>query len=293
MDTPGYETGRHDRMTCLYPDTDECTMEYCAKRNRCIHPDSGPHSLEEGGVGDDPTSAEEEMSYNGVPLTLREARVQMGLCGNCGKRWSDDHGYGPADCEPNTNPLPDLIPELEAPTYRKPKGQRFEGSCLDGPGDVPHPQVEAKQNDIQVTQRASPTRPRIEVNGDGSITRIQKDPAPLPTDSEDRKHIPMARGVLDYFPAALAEVARLSQAANEKHNPGEPMHWSRGKSNDHADCLLRHLVERGTTDDDGFSHTAKVAWRALALLQEELEQLQGAPLPRGARTDDTEDTNGA
>lgn len=108
-------------------------------------------------------------------------------------------------------------------------------------------------------------------------------PDTLPFDPEERKDIPLARGVLDYFPAALTEVARLSQAGNDKHNPGEELHHARGKSADHADCIMRHLVDRGKIDpDDGFSHTVKVAWRALALLQEECEA-RGAPLARGAR----------
>lgn len=104
----------------------------------------------------------------------------------------------------------------------------------------------------------------------------------LPTDSQERKDIPIARGFLDYFPAAVAEVARLSKAGNDKHNPGEELHWARGKSMDHADCIMRHLAERGTIDTDGFSHTVKVAWRAMALLQEELEAA-GAPMSRGSR----------
>jgi hypothetical protein len=98
----------------------------------------------------------------------------------------------------------------------------------------------------------------------------------LPTDKQERKACPIARGVLDYFPLAIAEVARLSHAANEQHNPGEPMHWAREKSNDHADCLVRHLIDRGTVDEDGQLHSAKVAWRALAMLQLELEERQSA-----------------
>ena len=94
----------------------------------------------------------------------------------------------------------------------------------------------------------------------------------LPTDAKARKAVPIATGVLDYFPDALAAVAEVSRIGNEQHNPGEPLHWSRGKSMDHADCLLRHLIDRGTLDTDGVSHSAKVAWRALALLQIELEQ---------------------
>jgi hypothetical protein len=110
------------------------------------------------------------------------------------------------------------------------------------------------------------------------------EPVALPTDAKRRKGIPIVRGCLDYFPAALAAVAELSRVGNEQHNPGEPMHHARGKSSDHADCVVRHLMDRGTVDTDGIRHSVKVAWRALAMLQEELEQAAGAPLARGART---------
>lgn len=105
----------------------------------------------------------------------------------------------------------------------------------------------------------------------------------LPADAAQRKAVPLVSGCLDYFPAALAAVAALSKKGNDQHNPGQPMHHARGKSTDHADCVLRHLVDRGTVDSDGVRHSAKVAWRALALLQEELEREEGAPLPRGAK----------
>lgn len=97
----------------------------------------------------------------------------------------------------------------------------------------------------------------------------------LPTDAGARKASPIASGVLDYFPLAVAEVARVSEAGNRQHNPGQPLHWARGKSTDHQDCIVRHLIERGTVDVDGMRHTAKLAWRALALLQEELEAEAG------------------
>lgn len=105
----------------------------------------------------------------------------------------------------------------------------------------------------------------------------------LTTDSDARKEIPIATGVLDYFPAALAEVAKLSKIGNDKHNPGEPLHWARGKSTDESDCLIRHFLERGTIDADGIRHSVKVAWRALALLQKELEEQEGVPVSRGSR----------
>jgi hypothetical protein len=95
----------------------------------------------------------------------------------------------------------------------------------------------------------------------------------LPTDSAARKNVPVTSGVLDYFPDAIAAVAEVSRVGNEQHNPGQPLHWDRSKSTDHADCIARHLLERGTVDVDGMRHSAKLAWRALALLQVELENL--------------------
>ena len=96
----------------------------------------------------------------------------------------------------------------------------------------------------------------------------------LTTDSAARKDVPMATGLLDYFPDALADVARLSKVGNDKHNPGQPLHWSRNKSDDHADCIIRHEVDRGKIDTDGVLHDTKVAWRALAQLQLAIERLR-------------------
>lgn len=104
----------------------------------------------------------------------------------------------------------------------------------------------------------------------------------LPSDAAARKQIPIATGVLDYFPNALIEVAKVSFQGNQQHNPGQELHWARGKSQDQADTIIRHFLERGKVDTDGMRHSAKLAWRALALLQIELEQ-EGAPLARGAR----------
>lgn len=105
----------------------------------------------------------------------------------------------------------------------------------------------------------------------------------LPVESEKRNRFPMFDGLLAYFPNALAAVAELSLVGNEQHNPGEPLHWARDKSTDHANKIIKHLIDSGLLDNDGVRHSAKVAWRALALLQEELEQAEGYPLPRGAK----------
>ena len=89
--------------------------------------------------------------------------------------------------------------------------------------------------------------------------------------ASERKDSPIFSGVLKYFPLALLEVSRVSMKGNEQHNPGEPLHWAKEKSTDEADALVRHLLDSGKLDTDGQRHTAKVAWRALALLERELE----------------------
>ena len=93
----------------------------------------------------------------------------------------------------------------------------------------------------------------------------------LPTDAQERKDIPVFSGVLNYFPLALLEVAKCSKAGNDQHSPGQPLHWDRSKSGDELDALTRHLIEAGTIDSDGIRHSAKIAWRALANLEKELE----------------------
>jgi hypothetical protein len=93
----------------------------------------------------------------------------------------------------------------------------------------------------------------------------------LPTDKTERKQYPIYSGLLMYFPRACAAVAHCSWVGNEQHNPGEPLHWAREKSGDHHDCIVRHLMEAGAVDKDGVRHIVKVAWRALAAAELELE----------------------
>lgn len=97
----------------------------------------------------------------------------------------------------------------------------------------------------------------------------------ISSDSDTRKETPIFSGVLRYFPDALAAVARLSKFGNDKHNPGEPLHWSREKSTDHGDCIVRHQIEFDKIDTaSGEYHATSVAWRALAQLQLLEEQRQ-------------------
>jgi len=96
----------------------------------------------------------------------------------------------------------------------------------------------------------------------------------FPKDAAGRKCTPVGTGVLDYFPDAMIAIAQVSYAGNEQHNPGQPLHWDRSKSVDESDAMMRHYLQRGQWDSDGQRHSAKLAWRALALLQKEIEAEQ-------------------
>jgi hypothetical protein len=124
----------------------------------------------------------------------------------------------------------------------------------------------------------------------------------LPTDSAERKNVPVLSGCLSYAPAALAGMARWSKVSNDKHNPGEPLHHARGKSTDHGECIVRHLMDiqdliaaldrmpRGSGCDVEKATLKQLkddldalVWRAAILSQEAHEKYFGAPLAPSAR----------
>jgi hypothetical protein len=90
-----------------------------------------------------------------------------------------------------------------------------------------------------------------------------------------RKEFPLYRGLFKYFPKALLEVSNVSFVGNEQHHKGEELWWDKTKSTDEPDALLRHLTDHAQGkiyDTDGVRHLAKVAWRALAYLERELDK---------------------
>lgn len=107
-----------------------------------------------------------------------------------------------------------------------------------------------------------------------------------PTSRAERKDTPVYSGFMKYFPLAIVAVSQLSKSANEVHNPGQPLHWSKGKSNDHRDCLGRHMLELDDYDveadhDYHYLHAVKAFWRAGAILQEILETGKPARIKKG------------
>lgn len=132
---------------------------------------------------------------------------------------------------------------------------------------------------------------------DPSTTRANKNNVAAPPDpgrppkslldgmtSEERKQYPVTTGVFDYFRDALFAVAHVSYCGNQKHNPGEPLHWARGKSMDEEDAMGRHLLERHQIDPlTEETVAAQLAWRALANLQKLLEQKYNIQAPPGCK----------
>lgn len=86
----------------------------------------------------------------------------------------------------------------------------------------------------------------------------------------DAGKAPILKGLLQYFPRALSEVARTSEVGAKKYS------WKGWESvpdgvSRYGDALCRHLVSEaieGEFDGDtGLLHSTQVAWNALARLE--------------------------
>lgn len=100
----------------------------------------------------------------------------------------------------------------------------------------------------------------------------------LPEDRDARNALPVWDGCLAYFPDAWAAIAKVSAAGNKQHNLGQRLHWNTHVSTDHANKVLRHMLDDATgnvVDTDGTLHLAKAAWRVLAMLQLRCWQIDG------------------
>ncbi len=106
------------------------------------------------------------------------------------------------------------------------------------------------------------------------------------TDAQ-RKEYPLFGGVLGYFRDAILRLAKVSYDGNQQHNPGQHLHWARGKSTDQLDCVLRHLssVDVNDMSDEVEKHLASAFWRVGAMLQLYLEKKYNIRPPVNARSD--------
>lgn len=95
----------------------------------------------------------------------------------------------------------------------------------------------------------------------------------LPSDQAARKAIPMATGMLFFFPDALVKVTeRTVMGAEQRGIPLEAVDGLRRDpttSVEHLNCALRHMIDAGPEgcDDNRLEHLTALAWRALAALQ--------------------------
>lgn len=137
-----------------------------------------------------------------------------------------------------------------------------------------HKMINGRLVEVWVETTAVDEMPPLTFGEEEALRARLNGTAVVPDVKQWRKERPLYSGVLAYFPDALLEVAYVSFIGNEQHNPGEPLHWSRGKSADHLDCVIRHAMDHSKTpeDTDGAYHLAKAAWRALAELQIFLEK---------------------
>ena len=102
-------------------------------------------------------------------------------------------------------------------------------------------------------------------NGDTGDAGLQKD--------AERKATPVYSGFIKYFPNAIKEVAKCSQAGNDQHHPNTHLHWDKNKSKDELDSMMRHLLDHAEgieLDDCGTRHLTKCAWRCMAILERTL-----------------------
>lgn len=112
---------------------------------------------------------------------------------------------------------------------------------------------------------------------------MEKDPsgisAKVPGAKLDNGKAPIYRGVIEYFPNAIEQVALLSQFGADKYS------WHGWSAVDngvyrYTDAMQRHLLDeaRGELYDtceggSGLLHATAVAWNALARLERIIEEI--------------------
>jgi hypothetical protein len=160
----------------------------------------------------------------------------------------------------------------------------YRGDYVGGAADEPPADPAAFEGTDQPDEPPPASAPRVVLDYLFDQWRTPGNRWTLPVNSAERKEIPVDMGCLGYFPAALAAVAAWSYMSNQKHNPGQGMHWAQHKSTDHAECIARHKIDRGDVRNDPRAKLVELtaqAWRALAELQIFAQSL-GAPVPPGA-----------
>jgi len=113
---------------------------------------------------------------------------------------------------------------------------------------------------------------------------VEKDPdgleANVPGAKLDHGKAPVMRGVIQYFPRALEQVAFVSEFGARRYSWGGFRHVKNGFER-YSDAMGRHLLEEALghlyDKDSGIYAAAHTAWNALARLELLCEQQEALP----------------
>ena len=96
-------------------------------------------------------------------------------------------------------------------------------------------------------------------------------------EAEKLEKLQVARCVLQYWPRAIREIAKVSMFGNSKYeNEPEQRGFSTFSPHTFDDAMIRHYLDLCTegpvnTKDGGVLHRAQIAWNALSALETYLE----------------------
>ena len=87
----------------------------------------------------------------------------------------------------------------------------------------------------------------------------------FPKDDSERQKYAVGTFICEFFPHAIAELARFSYDMQQKHNPDAPMGWAKGKSVGDGNQIFRHQMD---------GEFREVAWRGLEQLERFLTKME-------------------
>lgn len=87
----------------------------------------------------------------------------------------------------------------------------------------------------------------------------------FPEDDEERQKYAVGTFICEFFPHAIAELARFSYEMQQKHNPDAPMGWAKDKSVGDGNQIFRHQMD---------GEFREVAWRGLEQLERFLTKME-------------------
>lgn len=86
----------------------------------------------------------------------------------------------------------------------------------------------------------------------------------FPKDDAERQKYAVGTFICEFFPHAIAELARFSYEMQQKHNPDAPMGWAKDKSVGDGNQIFRHQMD---------GEYREVAWRGLEQLERSLTKM--------------------